>query len=103
MAEEYGLNPSSTKVMATARMALIYSQDKDEIKIGDVLSAPLKKELTQEQKQRAKNHIRNQVKRAIQQVGVESHKINMSLLNEDKQKMLQSVIDEIEKDKRGER
>ena len=103
LAEEYGLNPSSTKVMATARMALIYSQDKDEIKIGDLLSAPLKKELTQEQKQRAKNHIRNQVKRAIQQVGVESHKINMSLLNEDKQKMLQSVIDEIEKDKRGER
>lgn len=105
LAEEYGLNPSTTKVMATARMALIYSQDKDEIKIGDVLSAPLKKELTLEQKQKANNHIRNQVKRALQQVGVESNKIDMSSLDEDKQKMLQSVIDEIkkEKDKRGER
>ena len=105
LAEEYGLEPDNTKVMATARMTLIYSQDKDKIKIGEILSAPIKRDLTQEQKQKAENHIKNQVKRALKQLDVQHSEIDMSLLDEDKQQMLQSVVEEIEKEdnERGER
>ena len=64
IAQEYGFEPDSTKVMATARIALIYSKDKDKIKIGDLLSSPIKTELTEEQKQKATAHIMHQVKKA---------------------------------------
>ncbi len=91
--------------MATARIAIIYSKDKDKIKIGDLLSSPLKKGLTEEQKQRATAHIRYQVKKALKQMGIQNSKVNLSSLNKQQQKILQSVINEIEKenDERSER
>ncbi len=105
IAREYGLNPNSTKVMATARIALIYSKDKDKIKIGDLLSSPLKTDLTEEQKQRTTAHIMYQVKKALKQMGVQDSEVDLSSLSEEQQQMLQSVMQEIEKenDERGER
>ena len=104
IAREYGLDPDSTKVMATARIALIYSKDKDnKVKIGDLLSSPLKAGLTDEQKQKATAHIRYQIKKALKQIGVQDSEFDLSLLSEEQQQMLQSFMQEIEKDGGGER
>ena len=106
IAREYGLDPNNTRVMATARIALIYSKDKDnKVKIGDLLSSPLKTGLTEEQKQKATAHIMHQVKKALKQIGVQDSEVDLSSLSEEQQQMLQSVMQEIEKenDERGER
>ncbi len=105
IAREYGLDPDITKVMATARIALIYSKDKDEIKIGDILSSPIKTELSQEQKQKLQSHVKYQLKKALKQIGIQDSDVDLSLLDEEQQQMLQSIIQEIEKEngKRGER
>ena len=104
IAREYGLDTDSTKVMATARIALIYSKDKDKIRIGDLLSSPLKEGLTKEQKQKATAHIMHQVKKALKQIGAQDFELDLSSLSEEQQQMLQSVMQEIEKenDERGE-
>ena len=104
IAREYGLDPNSTKVIATARIALIYSKDEDRIKIGDLLSSPIKEGLTDEQKQKAAAHIKYQVKKALKQIGVQSSDVDLSSLNEEQQQMLQSIMQEIEKEnaERGE-
>ena len=106
IAREYGLDPDSTKVMATARIALIYSKDKDnKVKIGELLSSPLKEGLTEEQKQKATAHIMYQIKKALKQIGVQDSKVDISLLSQEQQQMLQSIMQEIKKenDKRGEK
>lgn len=106
IAREYGLDPNDTRVMATARIALIYSKDKDnKVKIGDLLSSPLKTGLTEEQKQRTTAHIMHQVKKALKQIEVQDSEVDLSSLSEEQQQMLQSVMQEIEKenDERGER
>lgn len=106
IAREYGLDPNDTRVMATARIALIYSKDKyNKVKIGDILSSPLKTGLTEEQKQKVTTHIMHQVKKALKQIGVQDSEVDLSSLSEEQQQMLQSVMQEIEKenDERGER
>ena len=106
IAREYGLDPDSTKVMATARIALIYSKDKDnKVKIGELLSSPLQEGLTEEQKQKATAHIMYQIKKALKQIGVQDSKVDISLLSQEQQQMLQSIMQEIKKenDKRGEK
>lgn len=106
IARGYGLDPNDTRVMATARIALIYSKDKDnKVKIGDLLSSPLKQGLAQEQKQKATAHIIHQVKKALKQIWVQDSEVDLSSLSEEQRQMLQSVIQEIEKenDERGER
>ena len=106
IAREYGFAPSDTKVMATARIALIYSKDKDNnVKIGDLLSSPLKNGLNEEQKQKTTAHIIHQVKKALKQIGVQNQEIDLSFLDEEQKQIIQSVMQEIEKedDKRGER
>ena len=105
IAREYGLDPDSTKVMATARIALIYSKDKDKVRIGDLLSSPLKEGLTEEQKQKATAHIMHQVKKTLKQIGIQDSEVDLSSLSEEQQQIVQSVIQEIKKenDERGER
>jgi hypothetical protein len=106
IAREYGLNPNDTKVMATARIALIYSKDKENnVIIGDFLSSTLKKDLTEDQKQKSTAHIMYQVKKALKQIGIQDSKVDLSLLDEEEQQVLQSIMQEIEKenDERGER
>ena len=106
IAREYDLDPKDTRVMATARVALIYSKDENnKVKIGDLLSAPLKPGLTEEQKQKAETHIMNQVKKSLKQIGIQDSEVDISSLTEEQQQMIQSVMKEIEKenDERGER
>lgn len=103
IARKYGLNPNDTRVMATARIALIYSKDKDnKVKIVDLLSSPLKKELTEEQKQKATAHIMHQIKKALKQIGVQDSEVDLSSLSAEQRQRLQSVMQEIEKEN-GER
>lgn len=106
IAREYGLNPDDTQIMATARIALIYSKDKDnKVKIVELLSSPLKAGLTEEQKQKATAHIIHQVTKALKQIGIQDSKVDLSSLSEEQQQRLQSVMQEIEKenDERGEK
>lgn len=106
IAREYGLDPNDTRVMATARIAIIYSKDKDnKVKIGELLSSPLKKGFSEEQQKKATSHIKYQVKKALKQIEIQDSEVDISLVNEEQQQMLQSVIQEIEKenDERGER
>lgn len=105
ISREYGLNPEDTKVLATARIAMIYSKAEDKIKIGDIFSSPIKSDLTLEQQQRAEEHIRHQMKKALNQIGVHGSEVDLSLLNENQRKLLQDIIEQIEKenDERGER
>lgn len=105
ISREYGLNPEDTKVLATARIAMIYSKAEDKIKIGDIFSSPIKQDLTIEQQQRAEEHIKHQMKKALNQIGVHGSEVDLSLLNENQRKLLQDIIQQIEKDndERGER
>ena len=106
IAREYGFEPNDTRVIATARIAIIYSKDKDnKVKIGEVLSSPLKENLTREQKQNVTAHIMYQVKKALKQIGIQDSEIDLSLLSEEQQQELQAIIQEIKKenDERGER
>lgn len=104
IAREYGFNPDDTRVIATSRIALIYSKDKDnKIKIGELLSSPLKEGLTEEQKQKATAHIMHQVKKTLKQIGIKDSEVDISSLSEEQRQMLQSVMQEIENDERGER
>lgn len=105
IARVYGLEPSDTKIMATARIALIYSKDNNNnIKIAELLSSPLKKGLTEEQKSKATAHIRYQIKKAVKQIGLQDSKFDLESLNEEQQQLIQSVMQEIEKEnsERGE-
>ncbi len=106
IAEEYGLNASDTKVMATARTAIIYSKDdNNKIKIAELLSSPLKQDLTEEQKQKATDHINYQIKKALKQMGAQDSEVDLSLLSEEQRQIVISAMQEIEKenDERGER
>jgi hypothetical protein len=106
IAREYGMNPNDTRVMATSRIAIIYSKDKDnKIIIGDLFSSPLKKELNEEQKQKATAHIMYQVKKALKQIGIQDSKVDLSLLSEEQHNIIQTVMKEIEKEnnERGEK
>lgn len=105
IARKYLLNPNNTKIVATARIALIFSQENNKIKIVDLMSSPIKQDLTQEQKQKAENHIKYQIKKALKQIGIENNEVDISSLDNQQKLVLQSIIEEIEKEnnKRGER
>lgn len=104
IAREYGFKPIDTRILATARIVIIYSREENnKIKIGDLLSSPLKKDLTEEQKQIVRVHIRYQIKKALKQIKVQDSEVDISLLNEEQQQIIQSLIQEIEKEERVER
>ena len=106
IAREYGMNPNDTRVMATSRIAIIYSKDKDnKIIIGDLFSSPLKKELNEEQKQKATAHIMYQVRKALKQIGIQDSKVDLSSLSEEQHNIIQTAIEKIEKEnnERGEK
>lgn len=104
IATDFYLDPEKTKVMMSARIAIIYSEDKEKIQIGDILFTPIKNELSKENKIEAKNHMRYQVKKALRQLKICDKKVDMMLLNDGKREFIQTIIDEIkseEKDNTG--
>ena len=105
IARLYGTKPESTRVLASARMALIYSKEEDKIAIEDIFTAPLKESLTEEQKEKATKHIMNQFKKALKQIGVTGGEVDISELDDTQKQMLQPIIEEIEKEnnEKGER
>ena len=105
VANKYSFKPENTKIMANPTMAIIYSEQEGKIKIGDILSAPIKEGLTKEQTQKAEKHISNQVKKAIKQIGYKDNEFDISDLDEQQTKLWQEAKDEIDKEnsERGER
>lgn len=103
IAFEYGLNPDNTKVIATSRTSIIYSNEKEKIQIADIFTSPLKSGLTEEQKQKAELHIKYQIKKALNQIGILNSEVDLSSLDEEAANMIQSIIEEIENEnERGE-
>ena len=98
IAQEYYLDADSTKVIANTKMAVVYSKNYGKIDIGDLFTAPIKEDLTEEQKQKAEKYIRNQVKKAIRQIDCKDSKINISRLDEQQTKLWQNAMNEIEKE-----
>ena len=105
ISKEYGTDKEKTLIIATHRIAMIYTKINNIIKIGDLFRAPIKEDLSDEQKEVAQKHITYQIKKALKQIGVAESFIDMSGLSEEDQQILQSIIDEIkqEKDERGEK
>ena len=105
LARTYGLNPEDTKVLATARIAMVYSKSKDKIKVGDVFSSHIKSDLTDEQHKRADDHIKYQMKKALTQIGTKDMEVDLSSLSKNKRELVEGIIQQIEKenDERGEK
>lgn len=97
IAERYGFKDDDTKIMATARMALIYDQEEDKITIGDLLLSKNFEELDSIDEQE-EEHIRDQVKRALKQLQKGTQNIDYSSLKDEEKQMIQSVLTEIEQE-----
>ena len=105
IAKEYYLDAENTKIIANTKMAVVYSKKDGKVDIGDLFTAPIKEELTEEQKQKADKYICNQMKKAIKQIECNNSKINISRLDEKQKELWQKAMGEIEKEnsERGER
>lgn len=105
IAKEYQMQSENTQIMATPQMAIIYNKHDGKLDIGDILSAPIKEDLTEEQKRKAEKCILAQMKKAIKQMDYKEQEINISRLNEEQTQLWQNAVQEIEKEEnqRGER
>ena len=105
LAKEYYLEPENTKVMANTKIAVVYSENEGNIEIGDVFTAPIKEQLSEEQKIKAEKYIKEQVKKAIKQIACKENKTNISRLDDEQKKLWQDAMDEINRgnNERGEK
>lgn len=99
LAYEYDFSDNKTLVLATSRTALILEESDDHIKIGDLLTVPLKDDLTEEQKAKGKRIIKSQLKRSLKQLLDTNKKIDVSNLPEESQTQINEIIESIAKDK----
>lgn len=99
IANAYELKSDNTEVIVTPIIALIYSKEQNRIKIGDILIAPIKDELSKQQKQKANEYILYQIKKALRQINVPDSEFDLSLLNKEQVNIIESVIKDIEQEK----
>lgn len=103
IALEYEISPENTQILATPRIAIIFSNEDNSIKIADVLTVPVKEGLTEDQKQQYEKHIHNQIKKAVEQMNALGKYIDMSMLNNEQSELINKAFTEIQKDERSER
>jgi len=105
IAESYGYEAHQTKIMATSKIAVVYSSDDKKIRYGDILSVPISEESTDEQKAVDQAYILNQIKKAIRQVDTKGKEIDTGMLSYEQREIYDKAMQEIEKEdsKRGER
>ena len=99
VARAYYLEPDNTKIMATSRMALIYSQSNNKVRIGNLVFSPLKEGLTEEQRQRAVQHLKYQVKKAIKQIGIDNNSFYLDRLDDGQRKIVEDALNELRQEK----
>ena len=99
IAREYGIEPEKMKIISANRIVIVYSQEKGKTKISDIFSSPIKENLTEEQKQKAENHIKYQMKKALMQIGIQDVEVNTNNLTEIQAKLIQEIIQEIQDEK----
>ena len=102
LAREYDHNPNETKVMATNRIAILYSQSNGRVIIGDLFTAPIKEGLSDTENQKAQEHLEYQIKKAIKKLGVSGEQIDLSELDEEQQRIIQKCIEEIQQERKKE-
>ncbi len=69
IARGYYIDPETTKVAATARMAVVYSaEDVGPVKMASILTAPISEELPEEEQKKAREHIDYQLKKTLRQI-----------------------------------
>ena len=98
IASEYNLNPKTTRVIASSRVAMIYSKEDDKIKIGDIFVAPIKNDLDSEKQQKATKHIDHLLKKSLKQIGTKEENLDISLLDEEQQEKIITLMKEIQKE-----
>ena len=71
IAKAYEFEPKDTKVIVTPSIAIIYSQsEQNELKIGEILVAPQRDDLDEEQKKEATEHVAYQTEKAFEKIGI---------------------------------
>ena len=96
IAYEYNISAENTRVLATPRTALIIEDTKDIIKICECLKVPLKEGITEEQAQKGEKIINKYLAKSIEQLMKTGKKLDMSMLDEEQQKLLQEIINDFE-------
>ena len=105
IARSYGYEPEQTKIIATSKIALLYSSDDETINLGDILSVPIADESTDNEKKYDNKLILNQIKKALRQINSNNKVVDINALSEENKIIYDTAVDEIKKEdsKRGER
>ena len=95
IASKYEFNPENTKIVSTARIGMIYSEDDKCVEIGDLVTAPIKDNLTFEEKKKMSKHIVNQIKKSLMQIDIGNRKVDLSKLDESQRGLLINLINQV--------
>jgi len=95
IASKYEFNPENTKIVSTARIGMIYSEDDKCVEIGDLVTAPIKDNLTFEDKKKMSRHIVNQIKKSLMQIDIGNCKVDLSKLDESQRGLLINLINQV--------
>ncbi|MBR6688553.1 MAG: hypothetical protein IKL68_00865 [Clostridia bacterium] len=76
VAREYYINPNTTKIAATSRMAIVYSaEDVGPVKMASMLTAPLREGMSEEEQKQFAEHTDFQLKKALRQITANGKRI----------------------------
>ena len=78
-------------------MGMIYSEDDKCVEIGDLVTAPIKDNLTSEDKKKMSKHIVNQIKKSLIQINIGNRKVDLSKLDESQRVLLINLINQVRK------
>ena len=95
IASKYEFNPENTKIVSTARIGMIYSEDDKCVEFGDLVTAPIKDNLTFEDKKKMSKHIVNQIKKSLMQIDIGNRKVDLSRLDESQRGLLINLINQV--------
>ena len=99
VASKYELNPNDTKIVSTARMGLIYSENDECVEIADLITVPIRDDLGFEEKKRMIKHVTNQIKKSLKQIDIGNRRVDMSRLEKSTRGLLTSFINQINMNK----
>ena len=100
VARGYGLNPETTKVAATARMAVVYSAEEvGPVRMGSILTAPVSEELPEEAQKKAREHIDYQLKKTLRQITANGKRVlDIDSLSEADRAKVEELLQVIKKE-----
>jgi len=99
VASKYELNPNDTKIVSTARMGLIYSENDECVEIADLITVPIRDDLGFEEKKKMIKHVTNQIKKSLNQINIGNRRVDMSRLDKSTRSLLTSFINQVNMNK----